>query len=147
MIKYNCVLSHNFYSPKYNMPDNIISVPISIGELCDKYTILQIKMVKITDANKLDKIKHEYEYLTPLIQQCKVCDKYLDELNTINNMLWNIEDQIRIKELNKEFDDEFIELARSVYITNDRRYEIKNSINIFYNSDICEIKSYTPYTC
>tara|TARA_B110000467_G_C17838789_1_gene223721 strand:- start:62 stop:454 length:393 start_codon:yes stop_codon:yes gene_type:complete len=128
------------------MSNNFLSVPISIGELCDKYTILKIKMIKITNKDKLDKIKREYDYLTPLIEQYKICDTHLDKLKDINSMLWNIEDSIRIKESNNEFDDEFIQIARSVYITNDRRFEIKNIINSYYNSDVCEVKSYASYT-
>jgi hypothetical protein len=127
------------------MSKNIISVPISIGELCDKYTILQIKREKITDSNKLSKIENEIQYLKPLIEQCNVSLDKLNELKNVNEKLWLIEDDIRVKESQSIFSLEFIELARSVYITNDLRFELKKSINELYNSDICEVKSYTKY--
>ena len=127
------------------MSKNIISVPISIGELCDKYTILQIKREKITDSNKLSKIENEIQYLKPLIEQCNVSLDKLNELKNVNEKLWLIEDDIRVKESQSIFSLEFIELARSVYITNDLRFELKKSINELYNSDICEVKSYAKY--
>lgn len=127
------------------MSKNIISVPISIGELCDKYTILQIKREKITDSNKLSKIENEIQYLKPLIEQCNVSLDKLNELKNVNEKLWLIEDDIRVKESHSIFSLEFIELARSVYITNDLRFELKKSINELYNSDICEVKSYAKY--
>ena len=127
------------------MTTAIVSVPISIGELCDKYTILQIKAEKITDINKLNKIKNEIHYLKPLVEQCNVSQDKLNALKNVNEKLWNIEDNIRNKESNSLFDAEFIDLARSVYITNDYRFELKSSINECYNSDICEVKSYAKY--
>ena len=127
------------------MGTNIISVPISIGELCDKYTILQIKAEKISDVNKLNKIENEIRYLKPLIYQCKVSEDKLNDLKMINEKLWDIEDKIRIKESHSVYDAEFIELARSVYITNDHRFELKSEINEVYKSDICEVKSYAKY--
>jgi hypothetical protein len=127
------------------MSKNVISVPISIGELCDKYTILQIKSEKITDLNKLSKIENEIQYLKPLIEQCNVSVDKLNELKNVNEKLWLIEDDIRDKESQSIFSLEFIELARAVYITNDLRFELKTSINELYNSDICEVKSYAKY--
>jgi hypothetical protein len=127
------------------MTSSIVSVPISIGELCDKYTILQIKIEKITDTNKLNKIKNEIQHLKPLVEQCNVSQDKLNALKNVNEKLWNIEDNIRNKESQSLFDAEFIELARSVYITNDYRFELKSSINECYNSDICEVKSYAKY--
>lgn len=127
------------------MSTNIVSVPISIGELCDKYTILQIKAERIRDANKLIKIENEIQHLKPLIYQCKVSEDKLNDLKMINEKLWDIEDKIRIKESHSVYDAEFIELARSVYITNDHRFELKSEINEVYKSDICEVKSYAKY--
>ena len=127
------------------MSTNIVSVPISIGELCDKYTILQIKSEKISDVNKLIKIENEIQHLKPLIYQCKVSEDKLNDLKKVNEKLWDIEDNIRNKELKSLFDNEFIELARAVYITNDRRFELKSIINEVYKSDICEVKSYAKY--
>lgn len=125
--------------------NNIVQVPISIGELCDKYTILLIKEEKITDEAKLLNIQKEMAYLKFLIVSLNIPMKKLTNLKYVNEKLWNIEDNIRIKEMNKEFDNDFIELARSVYITNDLRFEIKNDISKEYNSDILEVKSYTQY--
>ena len=127
------------------MTTNIVSVPISIGELCDKYTILQIKSEKISDVNKLNKIENEIRYLKPLIYQCKVSEDKLNDLKKVNEKLWDIEDKIRIKESQSVYDSEFIELARAVYITNDHRFELKSIINDVYKSDICEVKSYAKY--
>ena len=127
------------------MSTYIVSVPISIGELCDKYTILQIKSEKISDVNKLNKIENEIRYLKPLIYQCKVSEDKLNDLKKVNEKLWDIEDKIRIKESHSVYDAEFIELARAVYITNDHRFELKSAINEYYKSDICEVKSYAKY--
>jgi hypothetical protein len=126
------------------MTDNI-TVPISIGELCDKYTILQIKAGKICDEIKLSKIEKELSYLQAIVDKLNINPETLTGLKEINEKLWNIEDNIRVKESNKEFDTGFIELARSVYITNDLRFEKKNSISKQYNSDIFEVKSYRKY--
>jgi len=125
--------------------NNIIQVPISIGELCDKYTILQIKGEKITDKHKLIKIEEELRYLESIVSELNITSDKIVELKLVNEKLWKIEDSIRIKEYNKEFDAEFIELARSVYVTNDLRFEIKNNISKEYNSDIFEVKSYNKY--
>jgi len=125
--------------------NNIIQVPISVGELCDKYTILQIKGEKITDKHKLIKIEEELRYLESIVSELNITSDKIVELKLVNEKLWKIEDSIRIKEYNKEFDAEFIELARSVYVTNDLRFEIKNNISKEYNSDIFEVKSYNKY--
>jgi len=124
---------------------NIIQVPISIGELCDKYTILLIKREKIDDKYKRDNVEKELTYLQSLVDKLNIKTENLIDLKNVNEKLWTIEDDIRIKEFNKQFDDEFIELARSVYVTNDLRFEIKNSISKEYNSDILEVKSYNKY--
>ena len=119
-------------------------IPVSIGELCDKYTILQIKTQKITDIEKLDKVNTELKMLKPLLELYNVSNVLMENLKVINEELWNIED-IRNKEYLKQFDSEFIEIARSVYITNDKRFKVKSDINQLYNSNICEVKSYTEY--
>lgn len=125
--------------------NNIIQVPISVGELCDKYTILQIKGEKITDKHKLVNIEKELRYLESIVTELNITSNKIINLKLVNEKLWNIEDNIRIKEYNKEFDAEFIQLARSVYVTNDLRFEIKNNISKEYNSDIFEVKSYNKY--
>jgi hypothetical protein len=119
-----------------------ITVPISIGELYDKFSILKIKKDKIKDNDKLKFINTEISYLQPFINKYLLDDELLNEIKSINRQLWDIEDAIREKEKKKEFDDEFISLARSVYITNDKRSAIKNKINTQFNSDITDIKSY-----
>lgn len=123
----------------------IIKVPISIGELCDKYTILQIKREKICDEIKLSKIECEINYLQPMIDDIDISLNIINDLKEVNTTLWGIEDNIRVKESRKQYDEEFVELARSVYFTNDIRFDIKNKINSLYNSVIFEVKSYEKY--
>lgn len=118
-------------------------IPVSLGELCDKYSILQIKSERVKDENKLAEINKELLYLKPYMEKLNLNNTDFQKIKNINEKLWNIEDDIRIKEKNHEFDSEFIELARSVYKTNDERATIKNEINIKLNSEIKEIKSYT----
>ena len=126
-----------------------IYASISVGELIDKITILEIKKSKIKNKEKLKNICVE---LASLID-CKEtsldwCDQLEDlsqRLQKANKKLWEIEDQIRLKENDKEFDNKFIELARAVYITNDERSKIKKEINIYCDSLIIEEKSYREY--
>ena len=124
-------------------------IPVSVGEVYDKYSILQIKYEKINDIDKRKIIKKEIDYIEKYICDCNdvtnINTNIYNELKNVNELLWNIEDNIRIKEQKKEFDDEFISLARQVYKTNDKRYEIKNQINNLFNSNIYEIKSYSEY--
>ena len=124
----------------------IINAPISIGELVDKITILEIKKNKLQNS-KLENVLKELSFLRKLMEkhQIEITDDLFTQLKEINLTLWNIEDQIRIKEKNKEFDNIFIELARSVYFTNDKRSEIKKRINRLSNSEITEEKSYADY--
>ena len=124
----------------------IINAPISIGELVDKITILEIKKNKLKNS-KLENVLKELSFLRKLMEkhQIEITDDLFTQLKEINLTLWNIEDQIRIKEKNKEFDNIFIELARSVYFTNDKRSEIKKRINQLSNSEITEEKSYAEY--
>ena len=125
-----------------------ICVPISNGEVMDKFSILLIKKEFIKDNSKLDKVNTEIEFLIEHINNIKQqfnIDLLFSKLLDVNKQLWTIEDNIRQKEKNKEFDEEFIEIARSVYFTNDKRCEIKNEINILTNSSIYEVKSYEKY--
>ena len=124
----------------------IINAPISIGELVDKITILEIKKNKFQNS-KLENVLKELSFLRKLMEkhQIEITDDLFTQLKEINLTLWNIEDQIRIKEKNKEFDNIFIELARSVYFKNDKRAEIKKRINQLSNSEITEEKSYAEY--
>lgn len=120
-----------------------IHAQISIGELIDKITILKIKQVKMK-GDQLENVNKELKSLETIIKDYKIdVDKDLfDNLKKINYSLWEIEDSIRLKEKKQEFDKDFIELARSVYIQNDKRSLIKKSINRRYNSNITEEKSY-----
>jgi hypothetical protein len=125
-----------------------MNIEVSHGEIVDKLTILQIKKENITDPIKLDNIVKEYDYLLSVVENdlgiSTLSPEYL-ELLSINKELWIIEDDVRDKERNKEFDDEFIKLARSVYYTNDVRAKIKKEINLKYSSGFVEEKSYQTY--
>ena len=121
-----------------------IMVPISIGELVDKITILKIKISNISDPQKLENINKEYNELILLLDLPESDENFVELLN-VNKKLWDIEDKVRIKEKKREFDSEFIELARSVYYTNDKRCEIKRKINIEHSSYLVEEKSYENY--
>ena len=123
-----------------------ILAPISIGELIDKITILEIKQIYMTGI-KLKNINKELKLLKNILQDknLEINIDLIKNLKQINKKLWEIEDNIRIKESNQEFDEEFIKLARSVYIENDKRASIKKEINQKYNSDLIEEKSYKNY--
>ena len=120
-----------------------IFAPISLGELIDKITILEIKK-EYMSGSKLNNVEKELELLRKTIQNKKleIDIDLFNALREVNNSLWRIEDRIRIKESHQEFDKDFIQLARSVYKENDRRASIKKEINLKYNSDLCEEKLY-----
>ena len=124
-----------------------MKIEVSIGEIVDKLSILQIKKDNITDEVKLENINKEYVYLHEIVfSQLKI--NYNDDyskLLDVNKSLWIIEDKLRDKERDESFDDDFIQLARSVYFTNDKRAEIKKEINITYGSLFVEEKSYSNY--
>lgn len=129
------------------MSGSEILVPVSVGELLDKITILQIKSERIKDQSKLVNIRKE---LDALLQTCQVNKidvghALVIELKKINETLWVVEDDIRDKERIKLFDQQFIELARAVYVTNDRRFQVKAQINKAMGSAYAEEKSYQPY--
>ena len=125
-------------------------VEVSNGELLDKISILELKMLKIEDKEKLVNVYKEFDTLNPLVVELfenhdsQLQNHYL-ELAKINGELWDIEDWIRDCEREKRFDKEFVELARSVYITNDKRCEVKKLINILTSSGLVEEKSYKEY--
>ena len=126
----------------------MINTPISLGELIDKISILVIKEKKIKDEKKNNLIREELTLLRKTLNEAannNSINNYLNQLIDVNSTLWKIEDEIRDCEKNKKFDQKFIELARSVYITNDRRAEIKLEINNKFGSKIVEVKSYTKY--
>ena len=127
-----------------------MKIEVSNGELLDKISILELKLLKIEDKEKLINIQKEFDELNPLCQKLfkqfdgQLQNHYL-ELASINGLLWDIEDWIREAEARKDFGPEFIQLARSVYTTNDRRSEMKKLINITTGSELVEEKSYEDY--
>ena len=131
----------------------MILAPVSVGEIFDKLSILQIKEKKISDPIKLSNVKVEIKELNKSIISLDIYDKssqeVLDALKTelyeTNFKLWDIEDALRELESQKKFEQEFISLARQVYITNDKRAEIKKEINRLTGSDIVEEKHYSEY--
>lgn len=123
-----------------------MKIEVSIGEIVDKLSILQIKKEEVKDESKLLNISKEYEYLYDIVfKDMNIQSSDFLELLSVNKKLWIIEDDIRNKERNNEFDDVFIELARAVYVTNDERAEVKKKINLKYGSEFVEEKSYNPY--
>ncbi len=126
----------------------LINTPISLGELVDKISILIIKQKNIIDKTKLDHVKKELDFLQKTLMnyvQQEEINNYLENLININAKLWNIEDDIRECERKKLFDQTFIDLARSVYFTNDERAKVKNDINKNFGSELVEVKSYEEY--
>ncbi len=128
---------------------NEILIPISPGELLDKITILQIKSERIADPAKVANVRAELDMLDKVWSQTVGDDAEIDaltaELKTINEALWEIEDDIRDEERNRRFGERFIELARAVYVTNDERANAKKKVNLHLNSSIVEEKSYQDY--
>ena len=126
----------------------IVNAPISVGELMDKISILKIKKKNITDEKKLLFINEELQLLSStlnaVVQDNKI-NEFLDKLIEVNSKLWKIEDDIRLCERNKKFNQHFIDLAREVYITNDKRMDIKLAINNHFGSTLIEVKSYAKY--
>ncbi|MAR41691.1 MAG: hypothetical protein CMA43_00680 [Euryarchaeota archaeon] len=126
-----------------------INVSISIGELIDKITILEIKLEKINESDKKQNIKHELDLLNieyiKIQELNKEIETYFKQLKEINLELWDIEESIRDCERRNNFDSEFVELSRKIYIKNDLRFEIKNKINKKFSSEIVEEKSYSKY--
>ncbi len=127
-----------------------ILIPISPGELLDKITILEIKSKRIESVEKKLHVNKELALLNAVWHESVASDTELvsmrEELKSINESLWVIEDDIREEERNKRFGDRFIELARSVYVTNDQRADVKKRVNLHLNSEIVEEKSYQDYS-
>jgi len=126
-----------------------IIIPVSVGELYDKFTILSIKHEKIADPTKQAMMEKEMMYLQDAMMDITTFPptetRLVEQLRNINAELWDIEDKIRGKERARQFDREFIELARSVYKKNDERSAIKTEINAIFNSELIDIKSYEKY--
>ena len=127
---------------------SLIAAPVSFGELIDKITILEIKSERISDESKLVNVRHELEILEQTWRDAGNADVSdpRARLKAVNEELWEIEDVIRIKESKREFDEKFIELARAVYVTNDKRANIKKEINLALGSELVEEKSYEDYS-
>jgi hypothetical protein len=126
----------------------MVSIPVSVGEMIDKLSILQVKKIKVSNEEKLEFINKEFELLY------NFSSEYLNNLEIeliyaklilVNTNLWDIEDKLRILEKEKKFDTEFITSARKVYFTNDERFRLKNEINLLTSSEIREIKDYVKY--
>lgn len=126
----------------------MINVPVSVGELIDKLSILQVKKTNISNEEKLAYIKKEFELLYNLsaeyLNNMEIENLYHDLVET-NAALWDIEDRLRVLEQEGRFEGEFIDIARSVYFTNDKRFELKNLINSLTSSEIREVKEYVDY--
>jgi len=127
-----------------------IKVPVSPGEVLDKITILEIKSERMSDPEKVANVRVELALLQEtwkeFIRDDEVIRGLHAQLKEVNEALWEIEDDIRDKERVREFDERFIELARAVYVTNDRRSEVKKELNLHLGSEIVEEKSYQDYS-
>ena len=127
-----------------------IRVPVSPGEVLDKITILEIKSERMDDPEKVANVRIELELLQDTWAKAVTEDDVIRDLHAqlkeINEALWEIEDDIRDKERLKEFDERFIELARAVYFTNDKRSQVKKQLNLHLGSQIIEEKSYQDYS-
>lgn len=123
-----------------------ITAPIAVGELIDKITILEIKAERIADPDKLQNINAELKLLNEIKSAAGLdapdMTPLAEELKKVNATLWDVEDEIRKLEVSGDFGERFVALARSVYLTNDRRSRIKQGINLKYGSEIVEEKSY-----
>lgn len=124
-----------------------MKIEVANGEVVDKYTILTIKLDKVSDPSKLENIRREFELLDKALDTLQITrnDADLLALREVNLKLWEIEDAIRRLEAEGRFDQAFVELARSVYINNDRRAELKRRINLKTGSTLFEEKAYAPY--
>ena len=122
----------------------IVSIPVSVGELFDKITILEIKSSRITDADKLKNVQNELAHLNNAVNALTIPDvsELVAELKSVNMLLWGIEDYKRLCERQQKFDSTFVEAARQVYLKNDKRAAIKKEINAMCGSTIVEEKSY-----
>ncbi|MBD34006.1 MAG: hypothetical protein CMN52_00350 [SAR116 cluster bacterium] len=127
----------------------LLSIPVSVGEIMDKITILEIKAERILDAEKLANVTAELDTLRPLVTHDALntasIKALVAELKDINEALWDIEDNVREREYAKDFGEAFIALVRAVYVTNDKRAEVKKQINLATGSTLIEEKSYEDY--
>ena len=126
----------------------MVTIPVSVGEIIDKLSILQVKKNRISDKTKLEFVNKEFEILQNLssvyLNNIEIESLY-NQLVEINSSLWDIEDKLRVIEKEKRFEGEFISLARKVYFTNDERFRLKNEVNLLTFSEIREVKDYVKY--
>ena len=126
----------------------MIYVPVSVGELIDKLSILHVKKIKISNEEKLTLVNKEFELLYNLSSvhlDSSEIESLYHQLCDINEKLWDVEDKLRVLETEKKFEGEFIDMARKVYFTNDERFRLKNEINLITDSEIREVKEYVKY--
>lgn len=126
----------------------MVTIPVSVGEMIDKLSILQVKKIKVNDEDKLEFINKEFELLynfsSEYLNNLEI-ELIYNKLILVNTNLWDIEDKLRVIEKEKKFEGEFISLARKVYFTNDERFRLKNEINLLTFSEIREVKDYVKY--
>ena len=126
----------------------MVSIPVSVGEMIDKLSILQVKKIKVSNEEKLEFINKEFELLynfsSEYLNNLEI-ELIYSKLILVNTNLWDIEDKLRVLEKEKKFDNEFVASARKVYFTNDERFRLKNEINLLTSSEIREIKDYVKY--
>ena len=122
-----------------------ILTPISVGELYDKISILEIKLANMDSPEKIVNVVNEYKQLREIAKKYPIDEDLYKQLRDINQKIWDIEDGIRVEERNKDYAEDFVEFARGVYFTNDKRAAIKKDINLKYGSEIVEEKSYEKY--
>ena len=126
----------------------MVTIPVSVGEMIDKLSILQVKKIKVNDEDKLEFINKEFELLynfsSEYLNNLEI-ELIYNKLILVNTNLWDIEDKLRVIEKEKRFEGEFISLTRKVYFTNDERFRLKNEINLLTFSEIREVKDYVKY--
>ena len=126
----------------------MVTIPVSVGEMIDKLSILQVKKIKVNDEDKLEFINKEFELLynfsSEYLNNLEI-ELIYSKLILVNTNLWDIEDKLRVLEKEKKFDNEFVASARKVYFTNDERFRLKNEINLLTSSEIREVKDYVKY--
>jgi len=122
-----------------------MKIEVSNGEIVDKLTILEIKLRNSDCDQKSKQIVKEMTYLSPIVEELNIPIELIDNLRVVNQKLWEVEDALRVHEYNKDFGDEFVKLARSVYHTNDSRFHYKSVINDLTNSDLTEEKILPQY--
>lgn len=126
----------------------MLKIPVSVGELIDKLSILKVKKIKIQNPQSLKFVFEEFDLLNDLSQsflENETIENLYNQLIEVNSNLWDVEDKLRVYESEKRFDEEFIELSRKVYYTNDERFRLKNEINLITSSQIREVKDYKKY--